>query len=362
MAIWEFLFSKRERLMSVAFFAGFIIDNLALTRIDVLWSSIVLFMYLIIAVVAVSLSAVPQSRASHSVVVSRLFSSAPFFAQFAFGALFSGYFVFFTRSASFASSWIFLVLLGALFLGNEFFKNYYQRFEFQINILFIAIFFFATLYMPIVLKSMDAWVFLVSGGISLMAIALVVILLSRIVPETIRKTKAVLVVSLGLVFIFVNILYFTNIIPPIPLSLKEAGVYHVVYRTEGGMYRALAERVEWYSLVERYHPLVHRAPDEPLYFYSSVFAPTHLSVPILHEWQYFDGKKNEWVTTERLQFQVVGGRDGGYRGYSFKGNLFAGEWRVNVITERGQHLGRTNFTVVNVLTPIAQEARILGEK
>ena len=351
MSIREFLFAKRTHLMSLVFFVGFITDNIMLSRIDVLWSSLVLLAYLTIALMTVFFSALSRSRLVSGSLSERIVSWSPFVAQFAFGSLFSGYFVFYTRSASFTSSWLFVVLLGALFLGNEFFKNYYRRLEFQINILFVAIFFFATLYMPIVLGQMDAWVFLASGGVSLVGIILFMSFLSRIVPEVIRGMKVALRVSLGSVFVVINILYFANIIPPIPLVLKEAGIYHLVLRTARGMYQAQTEHAPWYNLGARYHPIVHRTPGESLYFFSAVFAPARLSVPIFHEWQYFDSSKNEWVTTDRLQFQIVGGRDGGYRGYSVKGSVFAGEWRVRVVTERGQSLGQTKFTVVDVSTP-----------
>lgn len=357
----EFLFAKRERLMSVAFFAGFIVDNIALDRIDVLWSSLVLFAYLTLAVVAVCLSALSQSKVVRGVVMTRLVSWSPLFAQFALGSLFSGYFIFYTRSASLASSWLFVALLGALFLGNEFFKSYYERFEFQINILFVAIFFFATLYVPILLSRMDAGAFLMSGGVSLIMIVLITTLLSLVAPEVIKRTRYVLAISLGSVFILINALYFTNVIPPVPLSLKEAGVYHLVEKTETGLYQVQTEPAEWFDLAQRYHPKIHHTEGEPLYFYSAVFAPTRLNVPVFHEWQYLDKVKNEWVTTDHLLFQVVGGRDGGYRGYSVKGNIFAGEWRVNVITERGQSLGSTNFTVLDTSAPLVRETKILGE-
>lgn len=361
MTIREFLFAKREHLMSLVFFGGFFIDSLLLTRIDVLWSSVVLFAYLFLAGVAVCLSALSQSSFWKGTIGARIFYWIPFVAQFAFGALFSGYFVFYVRSASLASSWVFIVFLGMLFLGNEFFKNHYQRLEFQVNILFIAIFFFATLYTPIVLHKMDSQVFLMSGVASLGIILLFVTLLFLVVPEKIKKIKSGLVVSIGSVFIFINILYFTNIIPPIPLSLKEAGVYHLVERTGSGGYRAEGELTKWYNFFERYHPKIHLIPNEPIYFYSAVFAPTSFNVPIFHEWQYFDDVKNEWKTTDTLQFEVIGGRDGGYRGYSLKMNIFAGEWRVNVITKRGQHVGRTSFTVLEGTATLSVETKILGK-
>ncbi|MHB1117932.1 MAG: DUF2914 domain-containing protein [Minisyncoccota bacterium] len=161
-------------------------------------------------------------------------------------------------------------------------------------------------------------------------------------------------------FVLINVLYFANIIPPIPLVLKEAGVYHLVGRTAEGTYVARTEPRKWNDFLAWYRPTVHHVPGEPVYFYSAVFAPTRLEVAILHEWQYFDSKKDEWVTTDLLRFRVIGGRDGGYRGYSVKENLFAGRWRVNVITKRGQPLGRTSFMVID--TPVAPmlETKMFG--
>ncbi|MHB1117931.1 MAG: hypothetical protein ACYCZ7_00150 [Minisyncoccota bacterium] len=188
----ESFFAKRERMISLVFLSGFIIDNLTLTRIDVLWSSLVLLGYLAVAFVAVLMSSLPRQMRVKEGVRSRILFWSPFLAQFALGSLFSGYFVFYTRSASFVSSWLFIVLLGVLFLGNEFFKNYYRRFEFQATILFVAILFFSTLYTPLLLNRMDASAFLVGGGISLSVMALFALLLYRITPEIIKKTKLVL--------------------------------------------------------------------------------------------------------------------------------------------------------------------------
>jgi len=84
------------------------------------------------------------------------------------------------------------------------------------------------------------------------------------------------------------------------------------------------------------------------YIFSAVFAPTALNTKIMHKWQYYDKYEGVWVTVSEIPFSIVGGRDGGYRGYSFKKNLFPGRWRVDVITEREQLLGRIYFKVIDV--------------
>jgi len=105
-------FVKYERHISTgAFAAGFIIDNLTLTRIDLLLDNLILFSYLVVAgSVIVFLNF--YERGVFTGFVGRFFAPArlvaPIAMQFAFGGLFSGFFIFYSRSASLSASWPFL--------------------------------------------------------------------------------------------------------------------------------------------------------------------------------------------------------------------------------------------------------------
>ena len=197
--------------------------------------------------------------------------------------------------------------------------------------------------------------FLLSGAISLAAIAGFVYGIFRVMPEDVRRQKITTIRVIGGIFLAINILYFTNIIPPIPLSLKDAGVYHLVLRSGGEGYIVYAEEKTWRDFL-RLREEFHQAPGEPVYFFSAVFAPTDLKTQIFHRWEYYDELKGGWTETDRLPFSILGGRDGGYRGYSTKRNAAPGRWRVDVITERGQLLGRDTFTIIEVAIPPALEA------
>ena len=61
-------------------------------------------------------------------------------------------------------------------------------------------------------------------------------------------------------------------------------------------------------------------------------------------WQHKQSKN--WVTTSRIGFSLNGGRQAGFRGYTYKQNLAAGEWRVTVETEEGHTVSADDFTVV----------------
>ena len=110
---------------TVAFLAGFAWDNLTLTRVDLWLNHIGLLFYL--AVVAVGIILINASRASQPAYLIRWAFWYPLAVQFAFGGLFSGYFVFYSRSGSLSASWPFLFFLAALLVGNEFLRERYHR-------------------------------------------------------------------------------------------------------------------------------------------------------------------------------------------------------------------------------------------
>jgi hypothetical protein len=142
-------------------------------------------------------------------------------------------------------------------------------------------------------------------------------------------------------------LYFTNLIPPLPLALKEAGVYHHFTKLSDGTNQLDGEPRTW---IESFAPLpttFHKKIGESVYVFTAVFAPSGLSTPITYEWQRYDSAVRDWVTDSTFSFSINGGRDGGYRGYSLTSNPAAGAWRVNVLTPSGLVIGRVAFNVVD---------------
>ena len=153
---------------------------------------------------------------------------------------------------------------------------------------------------------------------------------------------------IGITFI-INFLYFTNLIPPIPLSIKDAGIYNSVKRNFNGNYDVTYEDSGWKNYFKLY-PDFKEAPDSLIYAYSAIFSPTDLNLTIIHEWQYYNQNQKKWVTDSEINLKVVGGRDQGFRTYSLRSNLNPGKWRVNVKTESGQIIGRLRFNILLVNT------------
>lgn len=346
-------YERHERyISSVALIAGFIVDNITLSRIDRLFENIVLFTYLFVAGVGIVLINISE-QGRWGGRFSTLHNFFLIVIQFSFGALFSAFTIFYFRSSSLIASWPFILFLVSLLFANEILKTRYQKLLFQITIFFVTIFSLTIFYVPIVTKTMGVWTFLMSGVISLVLVTLFIYLLHYFVPERVKKAKKALVLSIGLVFVAINFFYFTNIIPPIPLSLKDVGVYHLVSKQLDG-YKVEKEIRPWYEIFFPFER-ISLSPNNPIYVLSSVFAPTHLNTDIVHRWEYFDEKDKRWKTASEIRFAIEGGADNGYRGFSQKTALFPGYWRVDIETPRGQTIGRLKFRIVNTTKPFSVE-------
>lgn len=331
--------------------AGFIADNLFLTRrVDLLLTNALLFFYLVIGALGIALINLIQSGRLRRPFFLTILPLLPVVAQFAFGGLFSAFLSLYSRSAALPVSWIFIVVLVFFMFGNERFAHFYARFPVQVSMYFTVLFSFLIFFLPVVFRAIGPWMFVFSGAVSLGVITLFLMMLKLLVPEIVKREQTTVARTIAAAFIVFNVLYFAGAIPPLPLALKNAGVYHSIVRNSGGDYTLSGEPLPWYESFLPYNTTLHVMPGESAYVYSAVFAPSGLSTVILHQWQRYDEALKAWVTTDTLRFSINGGRDGGYRGYSIKTGITPGAWRVNVITQYGQLIGQISFTVVNVST------------
>ena len=118
-------------------------------------------------------------------------------------------------------------------------------------------------------------------------------------------------------------------------------VYQSVTRSSGGEYVLSEYDFPWYQFGNYFMKVSEGA----IYVYSSVFAPTDLDTNIINVWQKYNEEAGEWVVVDKIGYSIKGGREKGYRGYSFITNATKGKWRVDVTNERGQVLGRVKFRV-----------------
>lgn len=134
-------------------------------------------------------------------------------------------------------------------------------------------------------------------------------------------------------------------IPPVPLALSDGMVAHNI-ELEDDKYVVTYETDEWYIFWRKHRLQYIHKPGEDVYVFSSVFAPTSLEKSIFHRWQWFNSRSEEWELVEDIGYKITGGRDGGYRGYTYKNNLKNGQWKVEVLTEEEHVLGIIDFEII----------------
>src|SRR5262249_10017708 len=134
---------------------------------------------------------------------------------------------------------------------------------------------------------------------------------------------------------------YLNWIPPVPLSMKFGGMYREVHKQNDHF--VLSYDRAWYQVWKRsQNPF---PADEPIYCFTAVFAPVALDTTVFHHWYFRANGSKSFVHADRIPIKIAGGREGGYRAYTFKQRLDPGDWRVDVETEEGHVIGRVSVLV-----------------
>ncbi|MEI8337674.1 MAG: DUF2914 domain-containing protein [bacterium] len=343
----NFYFKYERHIGSLTILIGFIFDNLTLRNASIDAQTQVFSLYCFLSGITIIFLHFLESKEGRKEKLPILHFWVFMLMQFSIGALFSLFFVFYSRGFALSASWPFLLLLFANLVGNELFKKYYTLLSIQVSLLFIGIFSFFIYYIPVILHEMSDKVFIYSGLASLLAWFIFMRLLDLVSFKKTNKSRKRIVIGVLSVYFLINILYFTNAIPPVPLVMKNGGVYHNFSVNNQGDYIVYGEpKTHWWNIFDEYSNY-HRVNGESVYVVTSVYAPAQLGTQIIHDWQYYDETSKKWVSASKITVPIVGGREGGYRFYSFKQNLTSGKWRVDVLTLRGQNIARIKFEIID---------------
>lgn len=248
--------------------------------------------------------------------------------QFFFGGIFSALFILYFKSAAHLGTWLTALLLGGLLVGNEFVgKQYGRRFTltwalFALNA--ILLFNFA---LPHALGSLHPLWFYVStaAGIVLTHV------LWRVVPGRPGRILPAWGVSA-----FLLLAWGLDMIAPVPLVKQDLAVGHD-FSQQHGRYVLQVEPAPAWQFWRDQAMTVRLAEGERLYGVSAVFAPRGVTAGLEHRWEVREA--DGWHLAYRNAFQSSGGRERGFRGYSWVLNPHPGEWRFIVATQDGRTIG-----------------------
>lgn len=327
--------SIKKYLPALAFFGGFFWDAMTIGRQVNAIDLLILSIYLIGTVPIMSwlvkkTNALQNNAAATTLAHHPLESEAhwkdrlPYLLlQFLFGSLFCALFILYFKSASHLTALFWSLILAVLLIANEFLENHYKRFTIIWTLFGFCLILLLNFVLPYVLGSVH-WVwFYVS---ILLAVFITTVLKLKVSPHMGH------IYPTYIIAIIVASAYVFDVIPPVPLVKRDMAVGTHLEKVEGKYVLHIDKSPVlqfWRYFTKR---IVHIKPGEKVYCVSAIFAPAGLKTKLFHRWQFLDPNKG-WQSTERIGFQLNGGRNNGFRGYTYKQNVKYGHWRVVVETE-----------------------------
>lgn len=338
------LYEKYELRFDVLFFVGgFTFDAVLATEIDDLFSLLQQAVYLTVIALFIHHEILFQLHKwqPSAAYVEKIWKYRNLILHFLLGSLLSLYSLFYIKSASVVSSIMFLLLMVGLLVANELPVIKKAAVRFKVGLFAICLFSFISLLFPIILGFVGWSPFGLSVSATLFFFYLQLRFLRGKILNDSVLFQSVLLPSISVLLIFI-IFYVLGWIPPVPLSVKKQGIYHLVEKKDG-QYFLSTEKDPW-KFWQSGDQNFKARPQDKIYFYAQIYSPARFSDQIFIQWLWKDPVKG-WQKTDRIQLHILGGRKEGFRGFTSKSNYQPGEWRVQVETAMGHEISRLNFEV-----------------
>jgi len=335
-------YQRHEVLVSSGvFIAGFVFDLLTLGRVDDLINLIQQAIYLIILGTLLLFEIKLKIRTlTLSERGKRFWEYHNLIVHFLFGSLLSVYTIFYYTSSSAFTSLIFITLLAGLMLANEF--PQFQRLGLPVRIILfsICVLSYFSFFYPILMGHVGAipsWL----GVITSMGVMTLVWTMNFKNISIPLLKHHVLRPALAVHLFFVTG-YYASFIPPVPVALKKIGIYYSVEKKDGD-YIGHHLRPFWKIWGRGSQHFLAR-PGDKVMVLLSIFSPARFEDKVFLKW-YYDDPAQGWTLKDTLPLTILGGRDGGFRGFGSKSNFQPGDWRIEVETSDGREVGRIGMTI-----------------
>ncbi len=262
--------------------------------------------------------------------------------HFVLGTLLNAYVLFYFKSASGLSALLFLGTITLLLLVNELpqFRRFGPVVLFGLYS-FCLTSYFAYLY-PVLFGRLRPWMFPLAVATSLLPLLVLAWGHHWLTRDGRRVLREALLPSFGVQAVLV-LLFVGHLVPPVPLSLRDIGIYHGVSKT-GSTYQLSHHPVPWWRFWVKDEQDFLARPGDRIYCFVHIFAPRNFHDEVRLRWAH-RASGAAWASSDAVPVQVSGGRDEGYAGYSYKQNWHPGDWQVTVETADGREIGRRRFSV-----------------
>jgi hypothetical protein len=340
------LHKKYESRLEVFFFiGGFVFDAWMVSKPDELFAILQQAAYLFVIAALIHYELLfrlhkwrPEGR------MEKLWKFRNLLLHFLLGTLLNLYSLFYIKSASLLNSLIFLALMIGIILANELPAVKKANVSFKVALYAICLFSFISILYPIILGFVGWTPFGLSLATTLGIFYLQLKLLLRKLPDQRILFRALIVPGFSVLLVF-GFFYYMSWIPPVPLSVKEQGIYHFLEKNEGEF--LLSTEKVWWKFWQSGDSDFKAEPGDKLYFYAQIYSPARFKDEVYIHWYWVNAKGN-WEPMDRIVLKIVGGREEGYRGYTVKSNYVPGRWRVDIETAGGQEISRLYFHITAV--------------
>jgi hypothetical protein len=332
------------------FFAGFLFDVLLLHRIDSTPLLIHQGTYLVLAAGLIFWDhRLHTAGKEPGGVLGKIASYRLWVMHFFLGTLLNAFMVFYFRASSGILAFLFLIGLSALIVANELPQFRARGPIVRVMMLSFAVTSYLAYLLPVLYGKLHWVQYVLATVIGSAATYGLWRLFSHFNkdPEWLFKRA----VAPGLVMQAVLLLlYLLGVVPPVPLSLKQIGIYSSVVPQRGAdkklTYELQYEPAPKWQPWRREAATYTAATGARAWVFVRIFAPARFNDTIGFQWEYDDPDKGWIPRGQAFRTGLSGASEEGYHTFAYSTMSKPGTYRVRVLTADDREIGRKTFEFV----------------
>ncbi len=339
------IYQQYERWIPIAgFVLGFLFDATLLRRIDEPKVIVQQAIYLLLSCCLITVDLFEFVREIHPpLILNKIWKYREFLLHFMLGTLLNSYTIFYFKSASGLTSYIFIFILIASLTLSEFKRFGNSQHQVHMGLWSLCLISYLQALVPILFGAMGILPFLASCSSSIFIFWCYYRLIKPKLVSKPELLKTHVVYPFAAIQGIFALLYFANAIPPVPLSVSYMGIYHQAEKKDGQY--LLSYQHSWFKFWQHGDETFEARPGDTVIAFIQVFSPSGFKDQLQIRWLLHDPKSG-WQAQDAIPLTVSGGRDEGYRALIQKNNYQPGKWRVQVETKDNREVGRIGFTIV----------------
>lgn len=334
---------KNEALLMLLFFiGGFLFDAVMLSRIDEPPMLIQQGAYLLICGALLALTQHFEIKKREPPAwLRKPWHYVEHLLHFMLGTLLNAYSIFYFQSASGFTAIGFVLVICALLAINEL-----PQFHRMGPVVLYALYsicltsYFAYLF-PVLFGHIRPWMFYLAVATASIPLIAHVLMLLKWTGSYSHVARHMAIPAFGVQLAFV-LVYALRIAPPVPLAIKEIGIYHDVHREPDG-WRLFHQEKSW-KFWQKGDQDFRERPGDKVYCFARIFAPRHFHDAIHMVWYHRDIDKG-WQQIYRKPLSVSASSEAGFATDGYLTHPAAGDWRVEIQSDDGRTMGLLRFHV-----------------